>query len=111
MALSGSSTEPKHLPTQLDVRIFGNEEMLQFDTERACLELRRSDGNDTVIDVSMSDLEYDGALPIPRFIDICAGTGAANDADAVNGARVVHTLDAMYRSMASGIVEEAASLP
>ena len=111
MALSGSSTVPKHLPTQLDVRIFGTEGMLQFDTERARLELRRSDGSDTVIDVSMSDIAYDGALPIPRFIDICVGTGAANDADAVNGARVVHTLDAMYRSMASGVVEEAAPAP
>ncbi len=105
MALSGASTVPKHCEVQLDVRIFGTEGMLVFDAERARLEVRRSDADDEVIGIPDGDHAYDGTLPVPRFIEICAGTGAANDADATNGARVVRTLDAMYRSIASGQVE------
>lgn len=105
MALSGASTVPKHCAFQLDIRIFGTEGMLVFDAERARLEVRRSDAEDEVIGIPEGDHVYDGTLPVQRFIEICAGNGAFNDADASNGARVVHTLDAMYRSMASGQTE------
>ena len=105
MSLSGASTVPKHKRPQLDVRIFGTEGMLQFDVERERLELNRRDGDDEVFEMAPGDGDYDGTAPIPRFIDICAGNEVANDADARNGAAVVDTLDALYRSAASGVLE------
>ncbi|MEO1020237.1 MAG: Gfo/Idh/MocA family oxidoreductase [Pseudomonadota bacterium] len=106
MALSGSATVPKHCGFHLDVRIFGTEGMLLFDVERERLELRRRDGRDEVIEMPPGSGAYDGALPVIRFIEICAGTGDQNAADAVNGARVVDTLDALYRSVASRKLED-----
>ena len=45
----------------------------------------------------------DGRAPINAFIDVCLGNVKANEANGENGARVTETLDAMYRSAASGI--------
>lgn len=106
MALSGSATVPKHCGFQLDIRIFGTEGMLLFDIERERLELRRLDGRDEVIEMVPGSGAYDGALPVVRFIDICAGTSDRNEADARNGAAVVETLDALYRSARSGRLEK-----
>lgn len=106
MSLSGASTVPKDNRPQLDVRIFGSEGMLLFDVERERLELCRRDGGDETYEMAPGDGNYDGTAPIPRFIDICAGKPVANDADARNGATVVDTLDALYRSAASGSLEK-----
>lgn len=105
MALSGSATVPKHCGFQLDVRIFGTEGMVLFDVERERLELRRHDGRDETVEMPPGSGAYDGRRPVRHFIDICAGRPAANPADAENGARVVETLDALYRSAASGRLE------
>ena len=105
LALSGAATVPKHCGFQLEVRLFGTEGMLLFDIERERLEIRRHDGEDVVVDMPAGSGEYDGALPVTRFIDICAGEPVENPADARNGARVVETLDALYRSADSGRAE------
>jgi len=99
---------PKHCGYQLDVRIFGTEGMILFDIERERLTLARSDGTGEDAAIAPGAGAYDGTLPVTRFIDICLGRDVANDADAENGARVVETLDALYRSAASGRPEAVA---
>lgn len=102
MALSGASTVPKHCGFQMDIRIFGSEGILLFDIERERLELHRHDGRDEVVPLAPGSGAYQGELPVARFIALCAGEAVVNPADAENGARVVETLDALYRSIASG---------
>lgn len=105
MALSGAATVPKQCGFQMDIRIFGSEGMLLFDVERERLELRRNDGADLMISITPGEGGYDGTLPVHRFIEICAGLSSNNAADAENGARVVETLEALYRSAATGQTE------
>ncbi|MDE0306918.1 MAG: Gfo/Idh/MocA family oxidoreductase [Albidovulum sp.] len=105
LSLSGASTVPKHCGYQLDIRLYGSEGMLLFDVERERLEVRRHDGADRVVDIAPGDGAYDGTLPIGRFIEICAGESSANESDGENGAIVVETLEAIYRSMESGELE------
>lgn len=102
MALSGSATVPKHCGFQMDVRIFGSEGMLLFDVERERLELHRRDGGNEVVPIAAGEGAYDGTLPVTRFIDICAGEGAANDTNAEVGLKVVEALEALYRSSTTG---------
>jgi predicted dehydrogenase len=105
MALSGAATVPKHCGFQMDIRIFGSEGMLLFDVERERLVLRRNDGADLITPITPGEGGYDGALPVHRFIEICAGLSNNNAADGENGARVVETLEALYRSAATGQTE------
>lgn len=107
MALSGAALLPKHSRPQLDIRIFGSEGMLLFDAERERLELHRLDGKDEErLSLEAGDGDYPGRAPINAFIDVCLGNSRANEANGENGARVVETLDAMYRSAASGVAEK-----
>jgi predicted dehydrogenase len=105
MALSGAATVPKHCGFQMDIRIFGSEGMLLFDVERERLVLRRNDGADLIVPITPGEGGYNGALPVHRFIEICAGLSSNNAADAEIGARVVETLEALYRSAATGRTE------
>jgi predicted dehydrogenase len=102
VSLSGSSTVPKHKGLHMDVRIFGTEGMILFDIERARLSLHRLDGADEQFDIAQEDAEYDGALPVRVFAKLCAGKPVVNACDAECGARVTETLEAMYRSAATG---------
>ncbi len=52
--------------------------------------------------MSPGEADYDGALPVRHFADLCAGKPVGNPADAEIGARVIEALEAMYRSAASG---------
>ena len=72
-----------------------------FDIERERLELHRTDGEDLIHPIAPGEGAYDGTLPVTRFLEICAGQPVGNDADGVNGAMVVATLAAMYRSAQS----------
>lgn len=101
MALSGAATVPKQCGFQMDIRIFGTEGMILFDIERERLELHRDDGVDQGFPIAPGQGSYDGTLPVTRFLEICAGQPVRNDADAENGALVVATLAAMYRSVQS----------
>ena len=100
--LSGSSTVPKHCGYQLDIRIFGSEGMLLIDVERERMELRRKDGRDTVLDIPKGQGNYACIEPTQRLAEICLGTASRNEAPGLIGLRAVETLDAMYRSIASG---------
>lgn len=107
MSLSGAALLPKHSRPQFDIRIFGSEGMLLFDAERERLELHRLDGKDEEkMALVAGDGDYNGRAPINAFIDVCLGDIGANEANGENGARVVETLDAMYRSAASGVAEK-----
>lgn len=106
LALSGAATVPKHCGFQLEIRIFGTEGMLLFDIERERLTLHRHDKADQDAGMIPGSGEYDGTLPVTRFIEICNGKNVVNDADAENGKRVVDTLDAIYRSAASAQLEK-----
>jgi predicted dehydrogenase len=105
MALSGAATVPKHCGFQMDIRVFGSQGMLLFDVERERLALRRNDGADLTIPITPGDGGYDGAAPVRRFIEICGGLNGGNAADGEVGARVVETLEALYRSAATGQTE------
>lgn len=105
MSASGAATVPKHCGFQLDIRLFGSEGEIMFDVERERLELRRRDGKDQVVDLQPGSTAYNGAEPVRRFIAICAGRDVSNPSGGPVGQRVVETLDALYRSAASGRAE------
>ncbi len=105
VSLSGSATVPKHIGMHMDIRIYGTEGMIVFDNERARLALQRHDGADEIIEMTQTDAEYDGELPVNVFAAICAGKDVINAANGENGARVTEALDAMYRSVRSGKLE------
>jgi predicted dehydrogenase len=102
VALSGSSTVPKHKGMHMDIRIFGTEGMILFDNERARLTLSRLDGTEEAVAITQAEADYDGTLPVRVFARICAGAPVVNASDAECGARVTEALDAMYRSAATG---------
>lgn len=102
IALSGSSTTPKHKGMHMDIRIFGSEGMILFDNERARLTLSRLDGTEEAFDITPEEAAYDGTLPVRVFARLCAGEPVVNASDAECGARVTEALDAMYRSAATG---------
>ena len=106
VALSGSSTVPKHRGMHTDVRIYGTEGVIWFDCEghRARLELSRMDGSTEIYPMSPGEADYDGTLPVTHFAALCAGKPVGNPADGENGARVTEAIAAMYASAASGLV-------
>ena len=107
LALSGAATAPKDQGFQLDIRIFGDEGMLLFDVERDRMELCRHDGKNESANSPPGAHAYDGKAPVGRFVDLCRGADVANPASGEVGARVVETLDALYRSAQSGKEESA----
>jgi predicted dehydrogenase len=106
-AISGSATLPKGRPVQIDLRIFGSEGMLLVDIERERLELRRRDGNDTVVPLKPGDGAYTCEEPLQVLVDIALGRPTLNGAPGIVGQRAVEVLDALYRSAASGRMEKA----
>jgi predicted dehydrogenase len=105
VSLSGAATVPKQCGYQLDVRIFGTEGMLLLDVERERMELRRHDGDDTVLDVPAGAGAYQCVEPVARLAQICRGVARTNEAPGFVGMRAVEVLDAMYRSFQSGRTE------
>lgn len=105
-SLSGSSTVPKHCSFQIDLRMFGSEGMLLLDIERQRLEIRRRDGNDTVVPMATGEGGYECEEPVSVLVDICRGAQAENRSPGLVGQRAVEVLDAMYRSAASGRMEQ-----
>jgi predicted dehydrogenase len=104
-SLSGAATLPKGRPVQIDLRIFGSEGMLLVDIERERLELRRRDSNDEIAPLKPGDGAYACDEPLRALVDLCLGRKTNNSAPGVVGLRAVETLDAMYRSAASGRME------
>lgn len=104
-AISGASTVPKQCGNQLDIRVFGTEGMLLLDVERERMELRRNDGDDVVLEVPEGAGAYQCVEPVSRLADIAFGRDRELEAPGIVGMRAVEVLDAMYRSMASGMAE------
>jgi predicted dehydrogenase len=107
VAISGASTVPKQRGLHFDIRIYGSEGMIFFASEggKGRLEISRMDGQEESIPFAAGEADYNGALPVIRFADLCAGKPVTNPADAEVGARVTELLDAMYRSARSGVAE------
>ena len=107
--VSGSSTVPKGCPLQLDIRLFGTEGMLLLDVERERLVLRRHDGGDATAEIATGDGAPDGTRPVHRFIELCLGHLSPADVRQWGSVTDIETLDAMYRSMASGRTERVSA--
>ena len=105
-ALSGSSTVPKHCSFQIDLRIFGSEGMLLLDIERQRLEIHRRDGNDVIVPMAPGEGGYACEEPVNLLVDISRGVPVENRSPGLIGQRAVEVLDAMYRSAASGRMEQ-----
>jgi predicted dehydrogenase len=107
VSLSGASTVPKQRGLHFDIRIYGSEGMIFFASEsgKGRLEISRLDGQEEVVPFAAGEADYNGALPVNVFADLCAGHPVVNPADAEVGARVTEALDAMYRSAKSGLAE------
>lgn len=105
-ALSGAATVPKHRGFQIDLRLFGSAGMLLLDIERARLEVRRRDGADVVEPITDRDTAYECVAPVTALVDICLGRAPLNPAAGDVGLRAVEVLDALYRSAASGRIED-----
>lgn len=104
-SLSGSSTVPKHCSFQIDLRIFGSEGVLLLDIERQRLEVRRRDGNDTVVPMAPGEGGYVCEEPIALLVDLGRGVARENRSPGLVGQRAVEVLDALYRSAESGRME------
>lgn len=107
VSLSGSSTVPKHRGLHLEIRIYGTEGVIWFDSEagRARLELSRLDGINQVVPIAPGGADYDGTLPVKTFAALCAGSRVNNPSNGEIGARVTEALAAMYASVRSGQAE------
>ncbi len=105
-AVSGSATVPKHRGNQVELRLFGSEGVLYLDIERERLVVHRRDGGETIVPMQAGDGAYACVEPLKTLVDLCLGKPAVNRASGVVGMRAVLFLDAMYRSMDSGRLEE-----
>ena len=101
LVFSGAGTVPKHRGMHTDIKLYGEEGMIRFDNQAARVELWRHDQLDEVVELTNRP-EYDGALPVKVFVELCAGEAVVNASNAHCGAEVTATLDALYRSVASG---------
>jgi predicted dehydrogenase len=107
--LSGTALIPRHLPSQLDIRLFGSEGMLLLDMDKERLEVHRNDQSNTIVPLSSGSGEYLRTAPIRAFIDLCCGTRLDNPAPGIVGQRATEVLDALYRSAASRQIEPCAA--
>lgn len=106
MVMSGAATVPKSRGYQIDIRVFGTEGMLLFDIERPRVEAVRHDGRSEIIELGPNAGDYETVAPITLLVDLCRGAEVGNPADATVGLRSAVLLDAMYRSAASGRMED-----
>ena len=110
--VSGAATLPKPSTDgvdlkqyQIDIRIFGTEGVMLLDIERERLELRRHDGNHTIVPLKSGDGAYETYQPLERFVQICLGRKVANDAPGEVAQRAVEVIEAAHKSAQSGQVE------
>lgn len=99
--VSGAATLPPHVNFQVDVRIFGNEGVLNLDLDRARLDVFRHDGNHRHVEVPPDAGVYECDGPPNRFVELIKGEGT-NDSPGEVAARSVELLDAMFQSVNDG---------
>lgn len=97
--VSGAATLPGGIGFQVDVRIFGEEGVLNLDLERARLDVFRHDGRHQRVELAANAGAYSCEGPPNRFVELIQGHGV-NDSPGEVGARSVELLDAMMRSAA-----------
>jgi predicted dehydrogenase len=107
--LSGTALIPKHLPSQLDIRLFGSEGTLLLDLDKERLEVHRNDQTSTIVPLPPGSGEYLSAAPVRAFIDACCGERLDNPASGIVGQRSTEVLDALYRSALSRQIESCTS--
>ena len=96
----------RHLPAQLDIRIFGSEGMLLLDIERARLAIHRHDKQNHIFDVASDAGGYNCEGPPNNFVDLILGNTSDNYTPGEVAMRSVMILDAAYRSAKSGQMEK-----
>ncbi len=107
--VSGTALIPKHLPSQLDIRLFGSEGTLLLDMDKERLEVHRDDESSTIVPLPAGSGEYLRTAPVRAFIDVCCGVRFDNPAPGIVGQRSTEVLDALYRSAVSQQIEPCAS--
>jgi predicted dehydrogenase len=103
--LSGTALIPKHLPAQLDIRLYGSEGTLLLDMDQGRLEVHRNDRSSSIVPLPAGAGDYPRAAPLRGFIDHCCGARLDNPAPGIVGQRSTEVLDALYRSAVSRLVE------
>ncbi|CAB9508443.1 Oxidoreductase family, NAD-binding Rossmann fold [Seminavis robusta] len=128
MSLSGTSLLPGNahsdppVAKQIDIKIYGTKGAIHYggddrESTSGRLELRRGPGHDDegAVQVHCPDLGFQfeeldqdgtGPLSVQNFLKKCVGDECYVGADSLVGFRSIQTLDAMYRSQASGMPEE-----
>lgn len=101
----GAGTVPRGSPTQLDIRIFGDNGILSLDIEHPRLEIRLNDGTKSFLPIKDEPGAYSCIEPVYTFVDLIQGKSVENRSPASVGARVVEVLDAAFRSARSGKAE------
>lgn len=104
-SLTGAGTVPMDQTFQVDLRFFGSEGMLLLDCERARMHLRRHDGRHEVADVAGDAGFYECDGPPANFVELILGKTEVNSAPGEAAMKGAETLDAAYRSVASGKAE------
>jgi predicted dehydrogenase len=89
---------------QVELRIIGSEGQFQIDLEREALWLFRAPNEDVRPELEANAGLYDCDGPPNTLIDLALGRPVDNCSPGWLGARTVETLDACYRSAASGTV-------
>ncbi|HTV54929.1 MAG TPA: Gfo/Idh/MocA family oxidoreductase [Terriglobia bacterium] len=102
--IGGAGTMPARSTYQVDIRLFGSEGMLLLDVERPRLELRRHDGDNTIVPVTHKPGEYFCVEPLHVFIDLVHDNNkdVQNRSPAELGVSVVQVLDGACRSARLG---------
>lgn len=109
-SFSGCAFVPKGYGGGFNINIHGNNGVLHVDMEvnRNRLLLRRNNKSDLIYDVKADEgtINYSTDDALKTFIDICSGKKSKNHSDGLVGLETVRFLDALYRSMKTGLVEE-----
>jgi predicted dehydrogenase len=108
--IGGAGTMPARSTYQVDIRLFGSEGMLLLDIERPRLELRRQDGENTVVPVAHEPGAYSCVEPLHAFIDLIQNKKVENRSSAELGVSVVEVLDGAFQSAQSGKSQAVAEL-
>lgn len=108
ISLSGAATMPKHIGMHMDIRIYGSEGCLIFNSEQKRIDIFRFDADDETFSFDNEDMHSANILPIFKFVDLCTGLSITNSADGDNGTRVSEALEILYHSIKTGEIASIA---